>query len=172
MPNEQYIDFVSKLLKNLHIPSHIMEEPLKYMSSEVDGGLRAMIFGENDYSKLLTNSPAEAKENVIYRFFDEYRCNYIFFRIPREDINSYYFVGPYLPSLPSENFIIKKSEQLLLSVEKTDQLRAYYRNLPIIEDENVLFGIIDTLGSFLWGSPENFNVEHVGYEIPDKRRPV
>lgn len=35
-----------------------------------------------------------------------------------------------------------------------------------------MFSIIDTLGSFIFGGENNFNIEHVSYEIPDKRRPV
>jgi len=37
-----------------------------------------MLLLENDYSKLPVNLPSEAQDNIIYRFFDEYRCSYIF----------------------------------------------------------------------------------------------
>ena len=76
---DQNIDFTKMLLKKLHISSHIIENPEEYISREIDKGLRAMLFGEENYSKLLVNSPKEAEENVIYRFYDEYLCNYIFF---------------------------------------------------------------------------------------------
>lgn len=167
----QNITFVSTLLNKLHISTHILENPDQYMSSKIDGGLRASLFGENDYSKLLLNSPLEAEENVIYRFFDEYLCNFIFLKIP-DVSNSYFYVGPYLTALPTEDFIEKKSKQLFLNETQIAQLKSYYRNLPIIEDENILFSIMDTLGIFLWGDTNSFNIEYLTYEIPDKRNPV
>ena len=171
MDIQQHITFVSTLLKKMHISTHILENPDQYMSSQIDGGLRATLFGENDYSKLLTNSPLEADENTIYRFFDEYLCNFIFLKIPNIS-NSYFYVGPYLCSLPTEDFIIKKAAQLNLTESQIAQLKSYYRNLPIIEDENILLSIMDTLGLFLWGDSNNFNIEYLTYEIPDKRNPV
>ena len=76
---EQSMDFVQMLLEKLHISSCIIEDSEACIPSEVDKGLRAMLFGESNYAKLLINSPKEAKSNVIYRFYDEYLCNYIFF---------------------------------------------------------------------------------------------
>lgn len=172
MNYDQNFDFVITLLNKLHIAAHIIKEPQQHLSSKIDSGLRAMLFGENDYSKLLLNSPAEAKENIIYRFFDEYLCNYIFFRIPNAEVDSYFFIGPYILSLPTEDFILKKSQQLSLAKVQIEQLRVYYRNLPIVEDENVLLSIVDTLGTFIWKGTGNFNIEYVNYEIPDRRQPI
>lgn len=165
-------EFVRALLEKLHVSSHIIDNPDEYIGSEVDGGLRAMLFLENNYSKLLLNSPNEAKDNVIYRFYDEYLCHYIFFKIPDKKNNRYFFIGPYIKSLPSEDFILKKSKQLGLGETQIEQYRIYYRNLPIIEEENTLFCIADTLGCFVWGGADNFDVEYVNYEIPDKRKPI
>lgn len=172
MNYDQNFDFVITLLNKLHIAAHIIKEPQQHLSSKIDSGLRAMLFGESDYSKLLLNSPAEAKENIIYRFFDEYLCNYIFFRIPNAEVDSYFFIGPYILSLPTDDFILKKSQQLSLAKVQIEQLRVYYRNLPIVEDENVLLSIVDTLGTFIWKGTSNFNIEYVNYEIPDRRQPI
>ena len=166
------LEFTVMLLGKLHISSHIVDDPEHHISDEIDCGLRAMLFGESNYAKLLVNSPTEAKENTIYRFFDEYRCNYIFFKIPDSNTNRYFFVGPYIPSLPETEYYERKAKQLDLDASKLEQLKNYYRSLPVVEEENVLFSIIDTLGSFIFGGDNHFNVENVSYEIPDKRRPV
>ena len=166
------LEFTVMLLGKLHISSHIVDDPEHHISDEIDCGLRAMLFGESNYAKLLVNSPTEAKENTIYRFFDEYRCNYIFFKIPDSITNRYFFVGPYIPSLPEVEYYERKAKQLDLDASKLEQLKNYYRSLPVVEEENVLFSIIDTLGSFIFGGENHFNVETVSYEIPDKRRPV
>lgn len=171
MDYNQNIEFVALLLGKLHITSHIISEPQKYIPSKIDRGLRATLFGECDYSKLLLNSPNEAKENTVYKFFDEYLCNYIFLKIP-DAKNTYFFIGPYLKALPSKEFITKKSLQLSLKNTETKHLDEYYRSLPLVEDENILLSIINTLGTFIWGNANNFNTEYITYEIPDKRRPV
>lgn len=169
---QEYLTFTIALLKKMHIKSHIIDNPEKSISSEIDCGLRSMLFEENNYAKLLVNSPTEAKENIIYRFFDEYLCHYIFFKIPEPNTTKYFFIGPYIHSLPTEEFLQKKAQQLSLSPTKNELLHKYYRNLPIVEEENVLFSIIDTLGRFIFGGENTFNIDHVSYEIPDRRRPV
>ena len=169
---QEYLTFTITLLNKLHIKSHLIDNPEEYISSEIDCGLRSMLFDEKNYAKLLINSPTEAKENVIYRFFDEYLCHYIFFKIPKANATQYLFIGPYIHSLPTDAFLQKKAQQLSLPPAKADLLHKYYRNLPIVEEENVLFSIIDTLGNFIFGGENNFNIDHVSYEIPDKRRPV
>ena len=63
------LEFTVMLLGKLHISSHIVDDPEHHISDEIDCGLRAMLFGESNYAKLLVNSPTEAKENTIYRFF-------------------------------------------------------------------------------------------------------
>ena len=87
-------------------------------------------------------------------------------------MDRYFFVGPYIPSLPPHEYYEHKARQLNLDSFKLEQLKNYYRSLPIVEEENVLFGIVDTLGHFIFGGENCFNVETVNYEIPDKRRPV
>lgn len=169
---EQYLplEFVTALLEKLHIPSHFLKDPANTIPCAVDGGLRAMLFGVEDYARLLHNSPTEAKPNRIYRFYDEYLCHYIFFQLPGCE-NSYYFIGPYIPALPTEAFLQKKASQLSLTDSQFSQFQSYYRNLPVVEDENILLSIVDTLGTFLWRGGD-FDVEYVSYEIPDKRKPI
>ena len=91
---QEYLTFTITLLSKLHIKSHLIDNPEEYISSEIDCGLRSMLFDEKNYAKLLINSPTEAKENVIYRFFDEYLCHYIFFKIPEANATQYLFIGP------------------------------------------------------------------------------
>lgn len=172
MEINQLFDFVKTLLSKLHISSHIIQNPTTFIFPEIDCGLRAMLFGETNYAKLLFNSPAQAKDNVIYRFYDEYRCNYIFFKVPNCKEQTYFYIGPYLPSLPTEDFIANKSEQLRLDVSQIQEFHTYYRNLPIVEDENILLCIVDTLGLYVWNGSEHFNIEYINYEIPDQHKPI
>ena len=171
MKIESHIDFARELLNKMHISSVIINDPDNFISSLVDKNLRFMIFGEENYAKLLVNSPNEAKDNTVYRFCDEYKCTYIFLKMPHS-VSEYLFVGPYLLSLPNEEFIELKSLELRLNEYQKSEFYTYYRSLPIIENESIILSIIDTLGVFIYGSAENFNTEYIDYEIFDFNKPV
>ena len=166
----EYFSFAQALLKKLHIATNIVKNPEKSINSEIDIGLRAMLFGEENYTNLLGNTFAEVKDAVIYRFFDEYLCNYIFFKIPKQ--NAFFYIGPFIKVLPENSFIESKSQELSLTPSQIEAFKAYYRNLPIINDENVLISIATTLGDIIWNGENNFDIEYINYEIPDKRKPL
>lgn len=172
MEGKDIFDFTSALLKKFYVECRIFEITKTNIPNTIDLGLRGMLFDEEDYTKLLINSPSQAKNNVIYRFFDEYYCYYNFFRIPSKQSDNYLFVGPYLLRLPKNDFFEKKLRQLYLEDTKLQQLKKYYNNLPIIDDESVLLAIINTLGSYVFGGESNFTVEFIDYEIPDNRPPI
>ncbi len=166
------LQFVQELLQGLRISSHIAKDPSREISSQIDLGLRAMLFNTDNYTDLLTNSMYDASPNTIYRFFDEYHCNYIFMRLPDTTIDMFFYIGPYLPAPVSETLIQQKAAALHLNPEQYSRFSKYYSNLPIIEDENLLFTITNTLANTLWKSPDNYSIEYIDYMIPDRNEPV
>lgn len=171
MSYDVQLQFTSNLLKNLHISSCVVNNPKDEIPYNIDLGLRAMLFGKENYVELLENSMDYAKENIIYRFFDEYSCNYIFMRLPNRE-SSFFYIGPYLPNAPSEQIIKQKSDTLGLDDEQFKKLIQYYNGLPIVEDENILLAIANTLGLVLWNDEENYSIEYVEYAIPDRSTPI
>lgn len=167
---EPQLQFVRDLLKGMHISTHIVTDPSVNISSEIDLGLREMLFSTTNYIDILHNSMNDAKENTIYRFFDEYYCNYIFMRLPGDD--SFFYIGPYLPNPPEEDYIQNKSDALCLNDEMYQRMLKYYYSLPVVEDETLLFTIANTLGNTFWGSDDNYSVEYIDYMIPDSLQPI
>ena len=86
------LDFLRKLLKDMNISSCVLENPSRQIPPEIDLFLRAELFGLENYANFLQNSMSQSKDNTLYRFYDEYDCNYIFLRLPEPD--SYFFIGP------------------------------------------------------------------------------
>lgn len=164
------LQFVQKFLRNMNVPCHVVKKPSQHISPQIDLGLRALLYDCGDYISFLTNSMSEAKSNTVYRFFDEYRCNYIFMRLPGEE--SYFFIGPYLLETISKDFLYEKTKELSLPCDKTEQMQQYYAALPILEEENLLFAVANTLAEVIWGGPEQYNVEYIEYMIPDRAVPV
>ena len=164
------LSFLRKLLKDMNISSCVLERPGERIPPEIDLFLRADLFGLRNYADFLQNSMSQAKEKTIYRFYDEYDCNYIFLRLPEPD--TYFFIGPYLLALPSEQRITQKAASLALLPEQADRMRLYYSALPLMEDENILLSIANTFATHLWGSPEQYAMEYVDYAIPDRYAPI
>ena len=162
--------FLQQLLQDMNISSCLLENPEQHIPPRIDLGLRSDLFGLENYAPFLQNSMEQAERKTIYRFFDEYSCNYIFLRLPEED--GYFFIGPYLLSVPAEEQLRKKAQLLGLTPEQTRQMRLYYSGLPLMEDENLLLTMANTFARHLWGTPEQYRMEYVNYAIPDRYEPV
>ena len=171
MEYEPQLTFLQQLLKGMHISSCILEMPEKYIPPEIDLGLRADLFALDNYATFLQNSMAQTKDNTVYCFFDEYNCKYIFLRLPGTS-DRYFFIGPYLLEIPSQDSINRKAIAIGLSPDQTRRMHFYYANLPLIEDENLLLTMMNTLATHLWGSPEQYAMEYVDYAIPDRYEPI
>ena len=157
------------LLENMRIPCHLVTDPVDGLGYELDRGLRAMLFGESNYTRILFNSLSEALPNRVYRFFDEHHCCYIFMQLP--NVEEYFFIGPYLLFLPG----VSEMERKLLAAGQdssmTEQLSRYYAGLPMVNDENMLLTIACTLADELYGK-RSYRLEYIEYMIPDKSAPT
>ena len=160
MHNAQ-LQFTRELLANMSISSLVVTDPDNEIPSEIDLGLRALLFGENNYRRILPNSMLQAQDNTVYRFVDEYHCSYIFMKLPEEEPVRFFWIGPYLLQQPSKAFVVEKVRAFDLPDEYARQLSKYYANLPMIQDENLLFIIVRTLGNALWGSSDKFSFEYL-----------
>ena len=169
MQYKEQLAFLRQLLKDMNIASCIVVEPEKWIPPEIDLRLRAELFGLDNYVDFLQNSMNQAKSKTIYRFYDEYDCSYIFLQLPDA---SYFFVGPYLMEVPSKKRIQEKASSLDLNEEQEKRMRRYYMGLSLIEDENLLLTMMNTLARQLWGEPEQYVMEYVDYAIPDRYEPI
>ncbi len=165
------LNFLRQLLEDMNISSCIVTDPAKLIPSEIDLGLRKDLFGTDNYVSYLENSMEQATPNTIYRFFDEYDCNYIFLQLPAKDTASFFFIGPYLLGMPSKERIEQKAAALELTKEQTKQMYRYYTRLPMIEDENILLSMANTFAKILWKS-ENYRMDYIEYAILDRHKPI
>lgn len=168
MPNEN-LQFTMKLLENMRIPCHLVTDPVHGLGYELDRGLRALLFGESNYTQILFNSLSEALPNRVYRFFDEHHCCYIFMQLP--GVEEYFFIGPYLLFLPGASEIRRKLSAAGRDPDLAEQISRYYAGLPLVSDENMLLTIACTLADELYGK-KSYRLEYIEYMIPDKSAPA
>ena len=167
---DEIIKYNQKLFSKFNISTFLIDTTKNEIPSTIDLGLRKFIYNTNDYSSILFNKFDEVKDNIIYCFFDEYRCKYIFLKIPNS--TTLFFIGPYLTESLSKISILDALEAKNFSKKIINEISSYYYMLPIIEDEYVLFSIVNTLGDFLWKDVDNYNLEYLNYPIPDKSCPI
>ena len=168
MPYDVQLDFVRNLLGNMHISSCVIDNYEETIPSEIDLGLRKTLFGIDNYAGFFKNSMSNAKPNTVYRFYDEYFCNYIFMRLPDKEKEIFFFIGPYIPASVDEEKIREKSDNEAVIAD----LMKYYNKLPVIDDDSVIISVTNTLGNVLWGSSDNFSMEYVEYMIHDREEPM
>lgn len=172
MGYETQLSFVCRLLEAYRIPNQIVSEPEKVIPASIDRGLRSALFGVETYNSILQHSMAEAKENTIYRFYDAYSCRYIFMKLPDATRERYFFIGPYLVEALTKRQAAEIARWLELPGSAQRFLTLYYEDLPVIQDENWLLTLAQTLGKELWQDSEQFSLEYLDYMIPDRGEPI
>lgn len=170
MKYDVQLSFLRQLLKDMNISSCILDHPSEIIPPDIDLHLRSHLFGLSNYVPFLQNPVSMARTKTLYRFFDEYCCNYIFLRLPEKE--HFFFIGPYLLSVPSQTWITGKLCELNLSQENAEWMSLYYASLPLIEDENLLLTMTNTFARHLWGSQEQYTMEYTDYAIPDRYEPI
>lgn len=170
MSYQKQLQFVIDLLSAMRIPTHLVQFKENLPLSELDDGLRSLIYGVDSQLSHLFNSLQQAEDNKIYRFEDEYFCHYLFFRFPESD--QFFYIGPYLLNIPSREKINQKFTSIGKKESQMNDFYLYYDHLTLIEDENLLLTITNTLGCSIWGSQDNFTNEYIHYPIPDQMSPI
>ena len=62
--HDAQLQFTRELLANMSISSLVVTDPGNEIPSEIDLGLRALLFGENNYRRILPNSMLQAQDNT------------------------------------------------------------------------------------------------------------
>lgn len=168
MSYQAQIDFVRDLFNRMQVHSFVSNAEGFSQSPDSDSGLRALVFDIDNYTSISGIAIEQTRANTMYRYSDEYDCNYFFFRLPEE--NLYCSFGPYLLSEPDEDRIIRKLHALDIPEERTAIVLRFYRTLPVITDEEYLLTILAALADHIWGENQH-QTEYIEYVIPDQREP-
>ena len=91
MKYREQLEFTRRLFESMNISTCVVEDYNAKIPSEIDLGLREKLYNIKDYKNFFSLSMGQATPNVIYRFFDEYYCTYVFMRLPES--NSFFFIG-------------------------------------------------------------------------------
>lgn len=146
----EYIDFTSMFLIHLKINSYLIETPFQW-NDQYDNGLHKKISA--DYKEFTEMFPlfinTNANERCITVFTTNLECTYVMTRLP--DSHKIFFCGPYSYESITDKRSIEICNSNNIPASLYDFMQMYYSSLPYISDENVIDGIMRSLGNKLWG---------------------
>ncbi len=161
MKYETELFFFRDILKNSHIPCHIIDlSDESEADFSFDFGLRRLVFPGIDYKEFFLRLCRQYAPNVLYNVQDSFLCRYYSFQVPGGN-GIYVLVGPYTEDEISRQDIMNFSEQYGLPRSLVGRLETIYRVIPIVPDITGLLVLINTLGQRLWGDMKQFSLLNV-----------
>lgn len=160
MKFQSQLDFFIRILKSFNLSCHFAKYPFDNLS-DIDLGIRRLINPSQDHLSYAEFTPDRYPGNRIYYKLDEYSCNYIFLLLPDTDTETYLFIGPYLTSPFESSELYRHAEKFSISPGLIKQVEYYYHYLPLIADTSSLQNIVTSFGEVIWGSVDNFSIEHL-----------
>ncbi len=149
MTYESELNFVKKLLANLKIDFHINT----LMEQE------STLFHEFHFEKLVSEMTKQCRPCTIYYIHTQFMFNYVMLELPDTDEITHVYIGPYcLKEITSQDMFLL-AEQFGLSSANLKHMEHFLHSLPLLSDDNMFQTILYTLGTYLWGAPENFHIQ-------------
>ncbi len=146
----------ANVASNLRIRAFSVQMPVKYNRDFPDLGLRSVLFGGE--KPFLEELPAvQKKENrmQVWMIQDTFRCHY--FMGTDEEQGNTWLIGPYIMEDIKLNEINRICTHAGLKNADIQYMRQYYHTLPIIRDDNLMYAIIHSHCTEVYG-PEGFDL--------------
>lgn len=159
MEYSRELKFTEELLKNYHLKMRYLDQSILQASPSSAIGLQSILNYEEDWPKLFHMMEEHCKDNTIYQVSNALLCNYILFRLPQTEAPVFACIGPYTIKPVPRQDILKLADRFQVTSGNLKQLEQFFQNLPLFSNENIL-PIIYTLGTFLWGNADNFNIHN------------
>lgn len=168
MSYQAELRFLQNVLENMHLHVSVLQEP--YENAEIhDYGVRKIVYPDINYANYIKNFCHSCQENVIYKAYDEFLFNYFILRLPEKDATCL-LVGPYTLMPWDEHVLLNRAQEFHISPEIYPHFRNCYHQVPLVTDASILFTLMNTFATTLWGSMDAFsmielqNLEPVGEE--------
>lgn len=157
MYNPDTLQFFLHILENMHIPATTMRKPYRdCFISEFD--IRKIAYPHLNYEKYAERFFASCKEHVIYKAFDEFLFSYLILMLPEDSNSTFLVMGPFLINSLDETDILNKAQEFNISPELFPHFKKCYEEVPHLPDTSVLFTLVNSYASSLWGSMDSFSM--------------
>lgn len=141
--------------------------PEKFLDENFTG-----LFGQINADKVIKDFLSDIKPFTIYKAALPFKLNYIFLLLPQVSSSTLMVIGPYIPqNLPTAK-ILEVGEKFGISPHNQKLLENYYGSIPVIEDSNFLFFMLESFAEHIWGGANSYSVEEITYEQTDNILPL
>lgn len=171
MPYQSELLFLKKILEKHRIKCHSILAS-EHLFPEFDLGLRRFLYGDTIYISLCSKIASYAQKNTLFRFQDEYLCNYYLLSLPGQAESPALFIGPFTDYEITTSMVLELMERLQLDSSYCTQFKKYYSTLPLISDETWLLSVLTTFCELIWSDLKNFHVENIRHSLSDALIPI
>jgi two-component system response regulator YesN len=157
---ENVIKLITKMLSaTLKVETNYLIPPYDNLE-QLDHGLMKVIYNNFDYKKLLQSTIIqEATNNTIYFLHTMLEQNYAIFKLPNNEICSFYVIGPFLYEEPNFDFYERVMTQNRISSSAMSTLKTYYSTVPVISEMDIL-PTVHTIAPYIF---DKYNPDNVKY---------
>ena len=154
---EPELNFIIKLLKNFHVNVNTVYNGVS--NGKIDMGIRASLGLYDDYRHLFCETAFE--HNTVYKVTDMFYCCYIFMVMPDDMKGSTLIIGPFTNIEITREMLLGAAERFNIPSRIFTQVEKYYTDIPVITNESMLFGLINTFAERIWGGFDRFTVKSI-----------
>ena len=164
MNHQAELQFLQKILENMHIPTALLQEPFENAELH-DFGIRQLVYSDINYITYIKNFCHNCKDRIIYKAFDEFSFNYLILKL-HETTDVCLLVGPYTLVPWTEQILLNKIQEFHISPEIYPYFKSSYEKVPLLTDSAFLFNLINTFASTIWGSMDAFSIVELENLLP------
>lgn len=164
MNHQAELQFLQKILENMHIPTALLQEPFENAELH-DFGIRQLVYSDINYITYIKNFCHNCKDRIIYKAFDEFSFNYLILKL-HETTDICLLVDPYTLVPWTERILLNKIQEFHISPEIYPYFKRSYEKVPLLTDSAFLFNLINTFASTIWGSMDAFSIVELENLLP------
>ncbi|MBE6701578.1 MAG: AraC family transcriptional regulator [Ruminococcaceae bacterium] len=148
---ESELNLLQDTFKKLRIKTRVVY-PSESLDKALDFSIRDIISKEYDTDATVQSFVAKISPKTMYRYTDEFKLCYIYFKLSSDSDNSLLFLGPYLSNPLSKGELLELAENIGVPPRAQRYFEEFYSAIPTLSEGNPAFVLLDTFCERIWGS--------------------
>ena len=159
MSRQAELEYLLKVLKKMNMQAFVVPGG-STPHRDIDLGLRRILGVGAGFENTFSCPGSWAEERTVYKFTDEFMCNYVFMLIPDGAL----VIGPYQTFEIRREQMLEIGERCGMPAVNFPRLEAVYARIPLLRDKTPLLSMINVLCEGLWGEDSEFHIIDIKQE--------
>ena len=152
MKYEKELKLLCDTLKRCRLSATAVS-PLDPVSTVIDFSIREAISNNPLIDMTIQGFTGVLMPKTMYKYTDEFKLCYIYFKLSDESDSSLLFIGPYLSEGVSSRRLLELGEEIGVPPNAQRYFEKFYANIPVIDESDPVFVMLDTFCEHIWESP-------------------